>query len=555
MDIISLLTGGQPVAYAMVVLSLVAATGLALGSLSVGNMRLGIGGALFTGIAFAHFGVTVDPVILGFIRDFGLILFVYAIGLQVGPGFFNALKKEGLALNLLGLAIVALGIAITVGLVSLAGLPMAAGLGIFAGATTNMPSLAAAQQMLKSVGAPPADVVAAGLALAVTYPFGIIGNMMAMLAVRHLLGISPTDEAKRFNDARMEGHHGVETMNIEVRNPALEGLTVRQIPGITHLGVVLSQVLHDGSQAPVGPDQKLAVGDVVLAVGPRHKLHDLRVIFGGVEAPVNLEELPTDLRWERLVVTSNKVLGHTIGQLDLAAAYGTVVSRCNRAGLELTPNAQLALQFGDILTVIGEPEDIKRVAVLVGNTPAALNHAHVVPIFIGIALGAILGSLPVHIPGLPAPLKLGLAGGPLIAAIVLARIGHLGPLVWFLPPSANQVLRELGIVLFLGAVGVQSGSHFVDTLVNGDGLLWMGYGVLVTALPLAVVGLLARLWLKLNFLTLMGVMSGAMTNPPALQYSNTMQHSEAQALAYATVYPLAMFLRVLSPQIMVLLLG
>lgn len=555
MDIISLLTGGQPVAYAMVVLSLVAATGLALGQVSVGNMRLGIGGALFTGIAFAHFGVTVDPVILGFIRDFGLILFVYAIGLQVGPGFFNALKKEGLALNLLGLAIVALGICIIVALVSLAGLPMAAGLGIFAGATTNMPSLAAAQQMLKSVGAPPADVVAAGLALAVTYPFGIIGNMIAMLAVRHLLGISPAAEAKRFSDARMEGQHGVETMNIEVRNPALDGLTVRQIPGISHLGVVLSQVLHDGSQAPVGPDQRLAVGDVVLAVGPRPKLHDLRVIFGGVEAPVNLEELPTDLRWERLVVTSNKVLGHTIGQLDLAAAYGTVVSRCTRAGLELTPNAQLALQFGDILTVIGEPEDLKRVAVLVGNTPAALNHAHVVPIFIGITLGAILGSLPLHIPGLPTPLRLGLAGGPLIAAIVLARIGHLGPLVWFLPPSANQVLRELGIVLFLGAVGVQSGGQFADTLVNGDGLTWMAYGALVTALPLAVVGSVARLWLGMNFLTLMGVMSGAMTNPPALQYSTTMQHSEAQALAYATVYPLAMFLRVLSPQIMVLLLG
>lgn len=554
MDILDLLTGGHPVAYAVLVLSLVAATGLALGQVSVGNMRLGIGGALFTGIAFAHFGVSVDPVILGFIRDFGLILFVYAIGLHVGPGFFNALKKEGLALNLLGLAVVAGGILVTVGLVAGWGVPMAPALGIFAGATTNMPSLAAAQQMLRMVGAPAQDIVNAGLALAVTYPFGIIGNMLAMLAVRHLLRISPLAEAHEFDEKRMAGHLGVETMNIEVRNPALDGLTVRQIPGISHLGVVLSQVLHDGSQAPVGPDQRLAVGDVVLAVGPKHKLHDLRVIFGGVEAPVNLEEMPTDIKWERLVVTSNKVLGKTIGQLDLAGSYGTVVSRCTRAGVELTPNAQLAFQFGDILTVIGAPEDLKSVAVLVGNTPAALNHAHVVPIFIGIAAGAILGSLPIHIPGLPAPLKLGLAGGPLIAAIVLARIGHLGPLVWFLPPSANQVLRELGIVLFLGAVGVQSGGHFVDTLVNGDGLKWMAYGALVTALPLAVVGTVARLWLGINFLTLMGVMSGSMTNPPALQYANTMQPSDAQALAYATVYPLAMFLRVLSPQIMVLIL-
>lgn len=555
MDILHLLTANQPVAYAVLVLSLVAASGLALGKLSVGNMRLGIGGALFTGIAFAHFGVAVDPVILGFIRDFGLILFVYAIGLQVGPGFFNALKRDGLALNVLGLAVVACGILVTLGLVLFARVPMAAGLGIFAGATTNMPSLAAAQQMLKTVGAPPDDAVAAGLALAVTYPFGIIGNMLAMLALRHLFAIAPAAEAEAFIAERLAGRHGLETMNIEVRNPALDGLTVRQIPGIAHLGVVLSRVLHDGSQAPVGPDQRLALGDVVLAVGPRPRLHDLRVIFGGIEAPVDLEQMPTDLRWERLVVTSDKVLGKTIGQLDLAAAYGTVVSRCTRAGVELTPSAQLALQFGDILTVIGGPEDLKRVAVLVGNTPAALNQAHVVPIFIGLALGAILGSIPFQVPGLPAPLKLGLAGGPLIAAIVLARLGHVGPLIWFLPPSANQVLRELGIVLFLGSVGVQSGSRFVDTLINGDGLAWMAAGALVTALPLAIVGAAARLWLKLNFLTLMGVMSGAMTNPPALQYANTMQSSEAQALAYATVYPLAMFLRVLSPQLMVLLLS
>jgi putative transport protein len=416
-----------------------------------------------------------------------------------------------------------------------------------------MPSLAAAQQMLHTVAATPEQVVSAGLGLAVTYPFGIIGNMLAMLGVARLFRIDPATAAREFADQRGGGEI-LETMNLEVRNPALDGVRVREIPAISHLGVVLSRLLHDGGQQPVGPDHRLALGDVVLAVGARRRLEDLRVIFGGATSPLDLKQMPSDVRWERLVVTNNKILGKRIGELDLARTYGTVVSRCTRAGLELTPSAQLSLQFGDILTVIGRPEDVRRVAVVVGNTPAALNQAHVVPIFIGIALGVLLGSIPVQIPGMAAPLKLGLAGGPLIAAIVLARVGHVGPLVWFLPPSANQVLREIGIVLFLGCVGLQSGGRFVETLVSGDGLRWMLLGALVTALPLLVVGLTALALRKVNFLSLMGVMSGAMTNPPALAYANTLQTSEAQALAYATVYPLAMFLRVLSPQILILLL-
>ncbi len=553
-DILRFLTGGQEVAYAVAILSLVAATGLGLGAIQVGGMKLGIGGALFTGIAFAHFQMVPDVAILSFVRDFGLILFVYAIGLQVGPGFFNALKREGLALNLMGIGVVFLGVLISILIVLIWKIPLAAGLGIFAGATTNMPSLAAAQQMLKTVGAPPADVVAAGLALAVTYPFGIIGNMITMVSIRRLFRLDPAVEAERFLEGRASGARGLERMAIEVSNPALNGLTLHEIPALSYLDVVIARVLHDGVQHPGGPDQKLWVGDVVQAVGERQKLRDLCLIFGGVEANVKLHDMPTDVQWDRLVVTSNTVLGKTIGALNIARAYNCVISRCNRAGLELSPNAHLSLQFGDILTAIGHPDDLKRLALVVGNKPSALNQAHVIPIFIGIALGAIIGSLPLHIPGLPTPLKLGLAGGPLVVAIILARIGHLGPLVWFLPPSANQVLRELGIVLFLGAVGLQSGSQFVETLVHGDGLRWMAFGVAVTAIPLMVIGAVGRLWLKTNFLTLMGVMSGSMTNPPALQYANAMTQSEAQALAYASVYPLVMFLRVLSPQIMVLLL-
>lgn len=537
------------VAYALVVLGLVAVSGLALGSIRFFGVQLGIGGTLFSGIAFAHFGLVPAREILDFVREFGLILFVYAIGLHVGPGFFGALRKDGLTLNMLAAAIVLLGVGMTV-LVHLAvGIPMPVALGLMSGATTNTPSLAAGTQILKEMEVADALRQLAPLGYAVAYPFGIFGIILTMIMLRNLFKLDPGRAADAFEAARRSGG-GLETLNLTVRNAALDGLTVGDIPGFAALGVVVSRVLHDGSQEVVALDHKLYLGDVVLAVGKRKNLENLRIILGGEVSPLDLKEMPSNIKWQRLVVTSQEARGRTLAELDLARSHHVVLSRLVRAGVELTPTGPLRLQFGDIVTAIGEPEALKKAATLLGNRSEALNQAQIMPIFIGIVLGVVLGSIPIAIPGMPAPLKLGLAGGPLVAAILLSRLGTLGPLVWFMPPVANHVLREIGIVLFLASAGLKSGDRFVETILTADGVTWLWAGALITVVPLAIVGLAGHLWAKLNYLTLCGLLAGGMTDPPALAFANGLRKSEAQSLGYATVYPLVMFLRVLAPQIL-----
>ncbi len=545
-------TGGHGVAYAMVILSLVGALGLAIGNLGARGVKLGIGGALFSGIAFAHFGVSVDASILEFAREFGLILFVYSIGIQVGPGFFSSLRKNGLLLNGFAASIVILGVLVCVGIHMLADMPLPVVLGLFSGATTNTPSLAAAQQVLAEVNAEGASNVL-GMAYAVAYPFGIVGILLTMLVIRFFLRIDINKESDTFEEQRRASVVPVDTLNIAITNKNLEGLTLREIPGFAGIGVILSRLLHDGQQTLAHPEHVIAMGDVVLAVGPKNKLTELKLILGE-ESPLNLKKLPSDVRWERMVVTNSKILGKSLAEVNFRTVHGVTISRVVRSGVELVPNAALHLQFGDILTVIGEPAHIESVSAVVGNKSQMLQHAQIMPIFIGIALGVFIGSIPLQVPGMPAALKLGLAGGPLIVAIILSRLGNIGPLVWFMPPSANAVLREIGIILFLACVGLKSGGQFMDTLINGDGLLWMWYGALITLIPLLIVGFVARIIMKSNYLILCGVLAGSMTDPPALAFANGIHPtSEAPALAYATVYPLTMFLRVMSPQILVLL--
>lgn len=542
------------VAYALLVLSLVAITGLALGSIPIWGVRLGIGGALFAGIAFAHFGIVINDTILDFVREFGLILFVYAIGLQVGPGFFNALRKEGLSLNLMAAGLVVLGVIMTALVHLVLDVPLPAALGIMSGATTNTPSLAAGGQILKEVGASLDSRALPSLGYALAYPFGIFGIILTMILLRSLLRLDPAAEATRFEEQRRAGQATLETVNLEVRNQAVDGIRLCDIPGFAHLGVVISRVLHDGTQEVVDREHRLFVGDIVLAVGPRKNLEDLRIILGGEISKVDLKQMASDIRWERLVVTSQRARGKALAELNLAQSHHVVLSRINRAGIELTPTGSLHLQFGDIVTAIGEPDNLRKVAHLLGNKPDALQHAQIPPIFIGIALGVLLGSIPVAIPGLPAALKLGLAGGPLVTAILLSRLGSVGPLVWFMPPVANAVLREIGIVLFLACAGLRSGGRFVETLTEGDGLIWLLCGVLITLVPLLIIGFIGRLALKMNYLTLCGLLAGSMTDPPALAFATGLYKSEAQSLGYATVYPLVMVLRILAPQLLVLLL-
>jgi putative transport protein len=555
--LLDLFNGLSDVARVMLTLSLVAVGGLAFGHVKIRGVGLGIGGVLFAGLAAGHVarmaGVNFDHHVLHFVREFGLILFVYTIGIQVGPGFFAALKRTGLRLNLLAASIVILGMATAAAIHLVTGAPLPAILGVFSGAVTNTPSLGAAQEILGAVGAPAEQLVLPSLGYAVAYPFGIAGILLTMGLLRAAFRIDPVAEAAAFERQRNAEVASLETLDVAVRNPGVLGLAVKDIVRAGHQGVVASRMMRGGRLQVPHADTLVEPGDVLHLVGPRPELERLK-IYLGQEAEVTLTTKGTDIRWERLVVTSDHVLGKSIAQLDIADSYDVVISRVTRAGVELVPSPALGLQFGDILTAIGRPDDLKRIAALMGNSQRRLQQVEFIPVFIGIALGLLLGSIPLYVPGMPAPMKLGLAGGPLVAAILLSRLGHLGPLVWFMPPAANTALREIGIVLFLAVVGLLSGGRFVETLVHGDGLTWMMYGVLITLVPLLIVGFFARAVMKVNYLTACGLLSGSMTDPPALAFANAISTSEAPALAYATVYPLVMCLRILAPQILVLML-
>lgn len=552
-----LFSGLPEVARIMLVLSVVAIAGLGLGHIRIKGVGLGIGGVLFAGLAAGHLaaeaGIVFDGHVMHFIREFGLILFVYTIGVQVGPGFFAALKRQGLGLNLMAAAIVVLGGATAAVIHLVMGVPLPAILGVFSGAVTNTPSLGAAQEILTAVGVPDDQQALPSLGYAVTYPFGIAGILIAMTLVRAVFRIDVGREAAAFERQQREQAAALETLDVAIRNPGVLGTSLKDIQLLGDLGVVASRLLRDGHLMVPHPDTRIQTGDVLHLVGPRANLERMKR-FLGQEADVTLTTRGTDVRWERLVVTNGHVLGKTIAQLDMADAYDVVISRVNRAGVELVPTSALRLQFGDILTAIGKPGDLARAAAVIGNSQRRLQQVEFIPVFIGILLGIIVGSIPLYLPGMPAAMKLGLAGGPLVVAIVLARVGHLGPLVWFMPPAANLALREIGIVLFLAVVGIASGSRFLDTLIHGDGLLWMLYGALITLAPLLLVGFYARVVAKQNYLTICGLLSGSMTDPPALAFANALSPSEAPALAYATVYPLVMCLRILAPQILVLLL-
>ena len=542
------------VAYGMLVLCAVAALGLALGSLKVRGLGLGIAGTLFVGIIFGHFGLNIEPDVRTFLQEFGLIIFVYTIGIQVGPGFLTTLRNRGLTLNLLAAAVVVVGAATAVLMCRWLKIDLAAGVGIFAGATTNTPSLGAAQQALKSIGAPEARVAAPGLGYAVCYPFGILGIIIAMILVRYLARVNVPAEVAAFGEEQRAGRHAMETMSLVVENPNLAGLSVRQIPGRDELQVVVSRIRRAGRAEveTASPDTVLGLGDQVLAVGTPGNLEKFRVIVGN-RSDEDLMTLPGTVRHTRVVVTRREVLGRTVAELSLDKVYGAVVARLTRADLEFSGTSDVRLQFGDMVHLVGTQAALDNASKALGNSVTQLNHTKLIPVFLGICLGVLFGGVPFALPGIPVPVRLGLAGGPLVIAIVLSRIGHIGPLLWYMPVNVNVLLREFGIVLFLSCVGLRSGEQFVATLLQGQGFLWMAVGVVITLLPLVLVALVARRFLRLNFLNVCGLLSGSMTDPPALAFANTVTGSDAPNIAYATVYPLAMLLRIAVAQLIVLI--
>ncbi|MDS1337872.1 transporter [Klebsiella pneumoniae] len=545
------------IALTVSVLALVAVVGLWIGNVKIRGVGFGIGGVLFGGIIVGHFvdqaGVTLSSPMLHFIQEFGLILFVYTIGIQVGPGFFASLRVSGLRLNLFAILIVILGGLVTAVLHKLFNIPLPVVLGIFSGAVTNTPALGAGQQILRDLGVPFEVVDQMGMSYAMAYPFGICGILLTMWLVRLFFRINVEKEAQRFEESSGNGHAHLHTINVRVENPNLNQMAIQDVPMLNNDNIVCSRLKRGELLMVPAPGTLIQAGDLLHLVGRPEDLHNAQLVIGQ-EVATSLSTRGTDLKVERVVVTNEKVLGKKIRDLHVKQRYDVVISRLNRAGVELVASSSASLQFGDILNLVGRPEAIDAVAAELGNAQQKLQQVQMLPVFIGIGLGVLLGSIPLFIPGFPAALKLGLAGGPLIMALILGRIGSIGKLYWFMPPSANLALRELGIVLFLAVVGLKSGGDFVAPLTQGDGLSWIAYGIFITAIPLLTVGVLARMLAKMNYLTLCGMLAGSMTDPPALAFANNLHAtSGAAALSYATVYPLVMFLRIITPQLLAVL--
>ncbi|HFZ2455839.1 TPA: putative transporter [Klebsiella aerogenes] len=545
------------IALTVSVLALVAVVGLWIGNVKIRGVGFGIGGVLFGGIIVGHFvekaGITLSSPMLHFIQEFGLILFVYTIGIQVGPGFFASLRVSGLKLNLFAILIVVLGGLVTAILHKLFNIPLPVVLGIFSGAVTNTPALGAGQQILRDLGLPFDVVDQMGMSYAMAYPFGICGILLTMWLVRLFFRINVEKEAQQFDESSGNGHAHLHTINVRVENPNLNNMAIQDVPMLNSDKIICSRLKRDELLMVPAPGTLIQHGDLLHLVGRPEDLHNAQLVIGK-EVATSLSTRGTDLKVERVVVTNEKVLGNKIRDLHFKQRYNVVISRLNRAGVELVASSHASLQFGDILNLVGRPQAIDAVANELGNAQQKLQQVQMLPVFIGIGLGVLLGSIPLFIPGFPAALKLGLAGGPLIMALILGRIGSIGKLYWFMPPSANLALRELGIVLFLAVVGLKSGGDFVDTLLHGEGLSWIAYGIFITAIPLLTVGILARILAKMNYLTLCGMLAGSMTDPPALAFANNLHAtSGAAALSYATVYPLVMFLRIITPQLLAVL--
>ncbi|EPX1703465.1 putative transporter [Escherichia coli] len=545
------------IALTVSILALVAVVGLFIGNVKFRGIGLGIGGVLFGGIIVGHFvsqaGMTLSSDMLHVIQEFGLILFVYTIGIQVGPGFFASLRVSGLRLNLFAVLIVIIGGLVTAILHKLFDIPLPVVLGIFSGAVTNTPALGAGQQILRDLGTPMEMVDQMGMSYAMAYPFGICGILFTMWMLRVIFRVNVETEAQQHESSRTNGGALIKTINIRVENPNLHDLAIKDVPILNGDKIICSRLKREETLKVPSPDTIIQLGDLLHLVGQPADLHNAQLVIGQ-EVDTSLSTKGTDLRVESVVVTNENVLGKRIRDLHFKERYDVVISRLNRAGVELVASGDISLQFGDILNLVGRPSAIDAVANVLGNAQQKLQQVQMLPVFIGIGLGVLLGSIPVFVPGFPAALKLGLAGGPLIMALILGRIGSIGKLYWFMPPSANLALRELGIVLFLSVVGLKSGGDFVNTLVNGEGLSWIGYGALITAVPLITVGILARMLAKMNYLTMCGMLAGSMTDPPALAFANNLHPtSGAAALSYATVYPLVMFLRIITPQLLAVL--
>lgn len=546
---------GGGVAHSVLILSLVIAFGIMLAKIKVAGVSLGITWILFVGIVFGHFDMTLNEHLLHFMKEFGLILFVYSIGLQVGPGFFSAFKKGGLTLNLLAMLVVFLGVVITIILHFVTGTPITTMVGILSGAVTNTPGLGAAQQANSDLNGIDAPEIALGYAVA--YLLGVVGIILSLIALKYILRINTkTEEAEAERGLGHIQELTVRPILFEIRNEAIDGKKIKDIRPLMNRDFVISRVqYHDGQGTELAnSDTVLHLNDKILVISTPKDIEAISVFFGK-QIDMQWEQLDKKLISRRILITKPELNGKMLSQLKIRNNFGASITRVNRSGVDLVAAPQLQLQMGDRVTIVGSELAVSHAEKVLGNSMKRLDHPNLIPIFLGIALGCILGSTPFVFPGIPQPVKLGLAGGPLIVSILISRFGPQYKMITYTTMSANLMLREIGISLFLACVGLGAGKGFVETVIYDGGYVWVGYGVIITIVPLLIAGLVGRYVFKLNYYTLIGVLGGSTTNPPALAYSNDLTSCDAPAVGYATVYPLTMFLRVLTAQILILALA
>ena len=553
MDWLHSLFMGEGIAHTVLVLSLVIAVGVMLSKIKIAGISIGVTWILFVGILAGHLGMSVDHNTLHFIKEFGLILFVFSIGLQVGPGFFSSFKEGGLKMVGCAAAVVALGAIATYIIHIVTGTPMTTMVGVMSGAVTNTPGLGAAQQAYADATGINDETIALGYAVA--YPLGVVGVILSLIAIRFITRVDFAEENKALEAMRAE-HTNVERISVEFTNGALEGHNIAHLRELINRSFVISRIMHkDGTIT-------IADGTSILKIGEKLRVicspddSEAVVAFLGQQIEMTKEEWgatpesQTQLVSRRIIITKPEINGKKFSDLRLRTKYGINITRVNRAGIDLIPYQGMELQMGDRVMVVGNEDAIEQVADVLGNSVKKLREPQLLTIFLGIALGVLFGSIPLM--NIPQPVKLGLAGGPLIVALLIGRFGPHFHLVTYTTMSANLMLREVGLAMFLAGVGIGAGDGFVEAIVGG-GYRWIGYGFIITVLPLMIVGLFARLKLKINYYTLMGLLSGSMTNPPALGYSNATSGNDMPALGYATVYPVVMFLRVLTAQMLILM--
>ena len=551
MDWFSNLFVGEGIAHSICVLSLAIAVGIFLGhTLKVKGITLGITWILFCAIACSHFGMRINPLVLAFAKDLGLILFVYSIGLQVGPSFFSSFRKGGLSLNMIALSIVLLGCVTAFAIHLVSGESIAVMTGVLFGAVTNTPGLGAAQEAFAETGAD-ASILASGYAMA--YPLGVVGIIVSILLIRWFFRIKLDKEEEQVKAERGEELQ-IEHFDMKLTNPQVDGLRVKELKDLTHVDMIVSRRINSkGEEMMPDAETVLHVGDKVRFVGDVKNQRTALLLGERTEVKWEEKEKNVHLVNRHIVVTNSKLNGKRIMDLKIREAYQITITRIRRAGIELLATPELRLQIGDRLTVVGDQEVVEKMASKFGNSTKKLDTPNLASLFLGIVLGVTLGSLPIAIPGLSQGFKLGIAGGSLIIAILIGAFGPKYHLVTYTTSSANLMIREIGIALFLAAVGFGAGESFIDVLVDG-GYVWIGYGVIITMLPLLLIGFVGRRWMRLDYFTLMGLIAGSTTDPPALAYATSQSaNNDRAAVAYSTVYPLTMFLRVLTGQLMIIL--